>query len=116
MALAVSDVAYWRKCEAPQRPLFGSYLPGRSMLIWLTCEWRDAEVSGYAPHFRLLDYSRPTRHVPGTSKLTLMYGPAGCRKKFFDPAVGGHASMYPAFDWSVFCSWPTWISARIRSY
>src|SRR5262249_17672332 len=70
MALAVSDVAYWRKCEAPQSPLFGSYLPGRSMLIWLTCEGRDAEVSDCAPHFRLLDYSRPTRHVPGTSKMT----------------------------------------------
>src|SRR5262249_24043562 len=32
--------------------------------------WRDAEVSECALHFRLLDCSRPTRHVPGTSKMT----------------------------------------------
>src|SRR5262249_7940314 len=28
------------------------------------------KVSDCAPHFRLLDYSRPTRLVPGTSKMT----------------------------------------------
>jgi hypothetical protein len=26
----------------------------------------------------------------------------------------GLASMYPAFDWSVLCSGPSWISARLR--
>jgi len=31
--------------------------------------------------------------------------------------VGGRglASMYPAFAWSV-CSWPSWISARLRPH
>jgi hypothetical protein len=28
----------------------------------------------------------------------------------------GLASMYPASDWSVLCSEPSWISARVRSY
>jgi hypothetical protein len=33
-----------------------------------------------------------------------MYGSDVCRKKFFDPAVGVPASIYPAFDWKVLCS------------
>jgi hypothetical protein len=28
----------------------------------------------------------------------------------------GLASMYPASDWSVLCSEPSWISARVRSH
>ena len=34
---------------------------------------------------------------------------------FAELAVSGLASMYPAFDWSVWCSEPSWISARVRS-
>jgi hypothetical protein len=34
---------------------------------------------------------------------------------FVELAVSGLASMYPAFDWSI-CSWPSWISARVRSH
>jgi hypothetical protein len=34
---------------------------------------------------------------------------------FAELAVSGPASMYPAFDWSVWCSGPSWISARVRS-
>jgi hypothetical protein len=34
---------------------------------------------------------------------------------FAELAVSGLASMYPAFDWSVWCSGPSWISARVRS-
>jgi hypothetical protein len=34
---------------------------------------------------------------------------------FAELAVSGLASMYPAFDWSVCCSGPSWISARVRS-
>ena len=33
---------------------------------------------------------------------------------FAELAVSGHASMYPASDWSI-CSGPSWISARVRS-
>src|SRR5450755_2204319 len=58
-----------------------------------------------------------------------MYGPAVHRRKsasdrcmvrpcvascFAELAVSGFASMYPAFDWSI-CSWPSWISARVRA-
>ncbi len=28
----------------------------------------------------------------------------------------GLASMYPAFDWSLLCSGPSWVSARVRSH
>ena len=35
---------------------------------------------------------------------------------FADLAVSGLASMYPASDWSVLCSGPSWISARVRSH
>src|SRR5260370_14446363 len=31
-------------------------------------------------------------------------------------AVGGLASMYPAFDWRLLSSGPSWISARLRSH
>jgi hypothetical protein len=33
-----------------------------------------------------------------------------------DLSVSGFASMYPASDWSVLCSGPSWISARVRSH
>jgi len=35
---------------------------------------------------------------------------------FDELAVGGLASMYPAFDWNMSCSWPSWVSARVRSH
>ena len=35
---------------------------------------------------------------------------------FAELAVTGLASMYPAFVWSVWCSGPSWISARVRSH
>ena len=35
---------------------------------------------------------------------------------FAELAVSGLASMYPASDWSVLCSGPSWISARVRSH
>jgi hypothetical protein len=35
---------------------------------------------------------------------------------FAELAVSGLASMYPTFDWSVLRSWPSWISARVRSH
>ena len=31
-------------------------------------------------------------------------------------AVSSVHPMYPAFDWSVLGSWPSWISARVRSH
>jgi len=35
---------------------------------------------------------------------------------FEELAVSGLASMYPAFDWSLLCSRPSWVAARIRSH
>jgi hypothetical protein len=37
------------------------------------------------------------------------------QEDFVELAAGGLASMYPAFVWSV-GSWPSWISARVRSH
>jgi len=34
---------------------------------------------------------------------------------FDELAVSGLASLYPAFDWNMSCSWPSWVSARVRS-
>jgi hypothetical protein len=38
------------------------------------------------------------------------------RVDFSELAVSSLASMYPAFDWNVWCSGPSWISARVRSH
>jgi hypothetical protein len=38
------------------------------------------------------------------------------QEDFVELAVSGLASMYPASDWSVLCSRPSWISARVRSH
>jgi hypothetical protein len=35
---------------------------------------------------------------------------------FVELLVCGLASMYPASDWSLLCSGPSWISARVRSH
>src|SRR5262249_2480001 len=43
-----------------------------------------------------------------------MYGPAVRCKRFRRPGGCGLASMCPASDWSVWCSEPSWISARRR--
>jgi hypothetical protein len=37
------------------------------------------------------------------------------QEDFAELAVSGLASMYPASDWSMWCSGPSWISARVRS-
>src|SRR5260370_11240741 len=48
-------------------------------------------------------------------RLTRMYGPAVRCKRVRQLGRCGLASMYPASDWSVLCSGPSWISARIRA-
>jgi hypothetical protein len=50
-----------------------------------------------------------------TQLLTRVYGPA-VRCKRISPSwrMCALASMYPAFDWSLLCSAPSWISARRR--
>src|SRR6266481_7828116 len=62
---------------------------------------------------RLVKANRSTQHW--CVELTPMYGPAVRCKRFRQPGRCGLASMYPASDWSVLCSGPSWISARVRS-
>jgi hypothetical protein len=51
------------------------------------------------------------------SKMTRMYGPAvRCKRTSSSWRMCGLASMYPASDWSILCSGPSWISARVRSH
>jgi hypothetical protein len=45
-----------------------------------------------------------------------MYGPAVRCKRFRRSGRYGLASMYPASAWSMLCSGPSWISARMRSH
>jgi len=35
------------------------------------------------------------------------------QEDFFESGMCGLASMYQAFDWSLLCSGPSWISARV---
>ena len=57
-----------------------------------------------------------------TSKLRSLLRTAQCMVRpcvargFHRSGGFGLASMYPASDWSVFCSGPSWISARLRSH
>ena len=46
---------------------------------------------------------------------TLVWSGRALQVDFAELAVSGLASMYPAFDWSICCSGPAWISARVRS-
>jgi hypothetical protein len=53
---------------------------------------------------------------PKPTLLIPMYGPAvRCKRTSSSWRICGLASMYPAFDWSLLCSRPSWISARVRS-
>jgi hypothetical protein len=46
-----------------------------------------------------------------------LYGPAvRCKRVSSIWRMCGLASMYPASDWSVLCSEPSWISARLRPH
>jgi hypothetical protein len=60
---------------------------------------------------------RERRERVDLTKMTPMYGPAvRCKRVSSIWRTCDLASMYPASDWSVLCSEPSWISARVRSY
>src|SRR5215467_6635228 len=48
--------------------------------------------------------------------MTHVWSGRASQEVFIDLAVLGLASMYPASHWSVLCSGPSWISARLRSH
>jgi hypothetical protein len=73
-------------------------------------------------HFGAL---RPCRLI-GVNRKWVFYGQSdtidpvvwsgrALQEDFAELAVSGLASMYPASDWSMWCSGPSWISARVRS-
>src|SRR5439155_18264228 len=55
------------------------------------------------------------RHRRAESDPNVWSGRAS-QEVFVEVAVSGLASMYPASDWSVLCSGPPWISARVRPH
>ena len=73
---------------------------------------RRAGMSAIAP---LLGDERTRREHRETDAHDPMYGPAVRRRRFPRSGGCGLASMYPASGWSVLCSGPPWISARLRS-
>jgi hypothetical protein len=75
----------------------------------LRCQSSDA-IGGKA--------DTPRSQAPHRSDATdPMYGPAvRCKRISSSWRMCGLASMYPAFDWSLLCSGPSWISARVRSH
>ena len=58
------------------------------------------------------------RHPPLTASDAIdpdVWSGRALQENFVELVVSGLASMYPAFVWSV-GSWPSWISARVRSH
>src|SRR3984893_11209903 len=93
---------------------FARWRPGAGLLMAhrvesLRCEGSDAIGAKRT--------CRERRERVDLTKMTPMYGPAvRCKRVSSIWRTCGLASMYPASDWSVLCSEPSWISARVRSY
>ena len=77
---------------------------------------QDQEING--PTTRLLSEGEPTngRHREIDAIDPNVWSGRALQEGFVELAVNGLASMYPAFDWSSMGSWPSWISARVRSH
>jgi len=74
----------------------------------IICGWRAARTGAELPEtMRLAGVAAARCPLLGEQRKTCA--------NFAELAVSGPASMYPAFDWSVWCSGPSWISARVRS-
>src|SRR5229473_2924889 len=62
----------------------------------------------------------PERTCSGNTQRTgfdpFVWSGRASQEVFVEVAVSGLASMYPASDWSVLCSGPSWISARVRPH
>src|SRR5229473_8657122 len=56
------------------------------------------------------------RHGPNDANDPSVWSGRASQEVFVEVAVSGLASMYPASDWSVLCSGPSWISARVRPH
>jgi hypothetical protein len=82
--------------------------------------WHCSSNRCNAPIRELSQVQRTCHELVGRVDPTLvthLYGPAvRCKRVSSIWRTCGLASMYPASDWSVLCSEPSWISARVRSY
>jgi hypothetical protein len=74
-----------------------------------------------APKVDLIVWSGPGASLPiaaiaDVALWHIVWSGRASQADFAELAVSGLASMYPASDWSVLCSGPSWISARVRSH
>src|SRR5713226_6421440 len=76
-----------------------------------------APLRRVAPIRRHSDAKRTCRRTRGTeANDPFVWSGRASQEVFVEVAVSGLASMYPASDWSVLCSGPSWISARVRPH
>ena len=71
---------------------------------------RRSDMSGFGEQADVLALARKDVNDPN------VWSGRALQENFAELAVSGLASMYPASDWSVSCSGPPWISARVRSH
>jgi hypothetical protein len=113
LLLSLAALALERSARVRQKPT--RWLWGTSMIASLLVPLVISSVSVQIPRLTgVVDPAIPQR-VVALRQMTAMYGPAVRCKRFRQPGRCGLASMYPASDWSVLCSGPSWISARVRS-
>ena len=60
--------------------------------------------------------TKPSALISSVANDPYVWSGRALQVDFAELAVSGLASMYPASDWSVLCSGPSWISARVRSH
>jgi ubiquinone/menaquinone biosynthesis C-methylase UbiE len=108
--LAAPFISYAQSRRSGDRPMFET---GDACAL----KYEDGRFAGVAAHLVFLFIPKPEVALREMRRVTRMYGPT-VRRKRFSPIwrMCGLASMYPACDWSVLCSWPSWISARQRSH
>jgi hypothetical protein len=99
-----------------ETPLVRSGMAWDVPVIWVGCEADYFSVGDWTWQISLIRHDKSGfRRIGLSFGFDPMYGPAVRCKWFRRAGGGGLASMYPASDWSVLCSGPSWISARVRS-
>ena len=81
-------------------------------------KWHQAAIPEAGSLLPLLDTEtgRPSRTAVPAGRDPLVWTDRALQEGMSRRAACGLASMYPASVWSVWCSGPAWVSARIRSH
>ena len=123
---AFESIGYTKDLDAWLARCWRSLKPGGRLLIRSpgsldACrrEHDYRSVTAFFENWRYNFLVQPGRQLDVllVTRMTPMYGPAvRCKRTCSNWRMCGLASMYPAFDWSLLCSGPSWISARVRSH